>query len=71
MIRSFDFDALVVVLFDDNYTVELALELPHQTVQGLATWREHVNGFVLNVTQSLLQDPSVTDVTPRFQAAAQ
>lgn len=57
VIRSFDFDALIVVLFDNDYRIEHAVELPPETAKAYASWREHVNGFVLNVTRELLGGP--------------
>jgi hypothetical protein len=53
-IRSWDFDQLVVVLFDENYSVLKAVFLDRELAWAHATWREHVDGWILHERDGLL-----------------
>jgi hypothetical protein len=68
--RSFDFDAVVVVLLDEEtYDVVRAVELPVAVVREESRRVEHVNGFRLRATPTLLGHAQAIDVTTRLQAA--
>jgi len=45
--RHFDF--LIAVIFNEDYTVRRAVQLPYATVRRLARFRRHVNGSVLMI----------------------
>ena len=66
LVRSFAFDALIAVLFDINYGVAHAFEIPVQTAQAHGRWREWEKGYVLHAAGSLLADPTVVDVAAKF-----
>jgi hypothetical protein len=66
VLRSFDFDALVIVLFDSDYRVWRAVEVSPKTAQALARYRAHVNGHVLHATDRLLSHADANDLTDRF-----
>lgn len=67
--RSWEFDAMVVVLLDpDDLSVGRATELPLEVVHDNARYVEHVNGHVLVPNRSLMDQGA--DVTERLQAAA-
>jgi hypothetical protein len=66
LIRSFAFDALIVVLFDPNYAAAHAYEIPVATAQAHGRWREWQKGYVLHAAGSLLADPTVVDVATKF-----
>jgi len=69
--RTFGFHAAVVVLFrNTDYSVLRAVEVPVDLVKKRATYREHVNGHVVRVTQDLLDHPDCRDVTELLAAAA-
>jgi hypothetical protein len=69
--RSFDFDALVVVLLSDtDYRVVRAVMLPPDVVQILANRREHVAGSVLIANDAVLNHERAIDVTDDLVAAA-
>jgi hypothetical protein len=69
--RSFDFDVLVVVLFDDAYVVWRALQIPVALVRELAVHHDHVNGSVLFATDAIARLPGVTDMTQVLRHAAE
>jgi len=62
-LRSFSFDVLAVVLFDDLLTVWRAVLLPVLEVQERARRDPHVNGHRLMATDALLNMGAATDVT--------
>jgi hypothetical protein len=43
-IRSWDFDALVIVLFDDDFRLWQAAKVPMDIVREDASWSDHVRG---------------------------
>jgi hypothetical protein len=68
--RSFGFDAVVIVLLDEEtYDVVQAVELPVTAVQEIARPVPWVNGHRIGVTPSLLERSDTTDVTRRLECA--
>ena len=65
-IRTWEFDELVVVLFDDNFAVSRAVFLPAAVAREASSWRKHVNGWVLIARDELLM--SGADRTTEFAA---
>lgn len=62
--RSFAFNDCLVLLVKPDYTIRSATRLAADVVQAHARHRAHVNGYVLFVTDELLQFGK--DETPRF-----
>ena len=52
--RSWDFEAAVVVLFDDEFRVWRAARLPLEVVKEAGRWTEHVRGWRVMATDELL-----------------
>ncbi len=52
--RSWDFEAAVVVLFDDEFRVWRAARLPVDVVKDAGHWSEHVRGWRVMATDDLL-----------------
>jgi hypothetical protein len=64
VIRSFEFDDLVIVLLDErDLTVRRAVRIVVDVVRELGGYSGHVNGFNVHARPSLLNDPRVTDIT--------
>ena len=66
--RSWEFDAAVVVLFDDEFRVWRAARLPLETFQAAAQFVERVSGYRVFATDDLLDRGE--DWTERLRAAA-
>ena len=64
--RSWDFDAAIVVLFDDNFRVWRAARLPVETFKTAARFVEHVSGYRAFATDELLD--AGDDWTERLRA---
>lgn len=60
---SKDFDFLVAVVFDENWQVQTAAKIPHQTVHLLAAFRAHQNGHIMHLRTSIFNNPSVEDIS--------
>jgi hypothetical protein len=67
--RSWDFDAAVVVLFDDEFHVWRAALLPVETLQAAAHFVQHVSGYRVLATDELLA--AGEDWTERLRAAVE
>jgi hypothetical protein len=63
--RSWEFDAAVIVLFDDEYEVSHAAKLPVAELKERARWAKHVNGWLVFATPDVLD--SGEDWTERLQ----
>ena len=63
VIRSWDFDYLVVILFDANGAVKRALEIPVEVAKEYGAANSHQNGWVITTTQKFLNDRRSKDIT--------
>ena len=63
VIRSWDFDFLVVILFDANGGVKKALEVPVDIAKEYGVPNSHQNGWVITTTQKFLNDRRSKDIT--------
>jgi hypothetical protein len=58
-IRSTGYDAVVIVVFDEEFRVVEGLRIAREVVEELFPHRPHVNGRVITVTQKLREHPDV------------
>lgn len=58
-IRDQDYEAVVIVIFDEDFNVTEGLRLDRATVEELFEVRTHVNGRIITVTDKLRADPRV------------
>jgi len=63
--RSWEFDAAVIVLFDDDYGISRATRVSVDDLQAAARWAKHVNGWLVFATDNLLDGGE--DWTERLQ----
>ena len=68
VIRSWDFDYLVVILFDANGGVKKALEVPVDIAKEYGVANSHQNGWVITTTQKFLNDSRSKDITVPLSA---
>jgi hypothetical protein len=66
--RSWDFDAAVIVLFDDDFRVWRAAHIPVNVLETKAHFIKHVRGYRVMATDALLARGE--DWTERLRAAA-
>ena len=58
-IRDSDYDAVVVVIFDEDFRVVEGLRIDRVPVERLFRHRSHVNGRIITVTEKLRALPEV------------
>ena len=69
-IRTLDkdgFDQLAAVLFNDDFSVSRAFLLPKSYVEEKAFWQEHVNGWILPISDTLWDKNSGKDITEKLR----
>lgn len=63
VIRSWDFDYLVVILFDVNGGIKRALEVPVDIAKEYGAANRHQNGWIITTTQKFVNDKRSKDIT--------
>ncbi len=64
--KSWDFDLLLVILFNSTYQVQRATEIPAAVAEGAASFAPKSNGYVLVATDDIL-DELGADLTEAFR----
>ncbi len=60
--RSWDCDAVIIVLFDERFDVRRMTRLPTGVVKAVARFQEHVRGNIVFATDELLSHPAAVEV---------
>lgn len=68
VIRSWDFDYLVVILFNANGAVTKALEVPVEIAKEYGAANKHQNGWVITTSQKFLNDRRSKNITVQLSA---
>lgn len=63
IIRSWDFDFLVVVIFDENGLIKKASEFPVEVVKEYGTSNDYQNGWVITTSMKFFNDERSKDIT--------
>ena len=63
IIRSWDFDFLVVVLFDEKGDVKKAIIVPVDVAKKYAVANEYQKGYVISTTNDFITDEGNEDIT--------
>jgi hypothetical protein len=63
VIRSWDFDYLVVIIFDSSGMLSKALEVPVGVAREYGTKNSHQNGWIITTTQEFLNDKRSKDIS--------
>jgi hypothetical protein len=67
VIRSWDFDILVVVLFSKDGNILKAIKIDSVTAKGLSKNNKHQNGYILTTSHELLDHNNSDDITMELQ----
>ncbi|MDD4490692.1 MAG: hypothetical protein PHD30_09370 [Paludibacter sp.] len=67
IIRSWNFDFLTIILFDDNGSVIKGLIYPKSIAKKYAVENEHQNGWVISTTNEFLNDGNKLDITQKIR----
>ena len=69
--RSFDFDAVVVVLFSEiDLGVVRAVKMPSAVVKAQGAWRQHTNSYTVHANAALLDHTEAVDVSELLRQAS-
>ncbi|MBP9889854.1 MAG: hypothetical protein KBF93_26385 [Leptospiraceae bacterium] len=66
VIRSWKFDFLIVILFDQTGTILKGLEVPMKVAKEYSKQNKHQNGWVISTTQKFLTDERSKDITKKL-----
>jgi len=66
VIRSWDFDYLIVVLFNSSGGILKGLEYPMLVAKEYAKANSHQNGWVITTSQAFLNDARAIDITDKL-----
>jgi hypothetical protein len=66
--RSWDCDAVVIVLFDERFAIRRMTRLPPEVVKASSKWQEHVRGDIAFATDQLLAHELAVDMEPKYDA---
>lgn len=68
VIRSWDFDYLVVILFDADGTISRALEVPVEVAKEHGVVNNHQHGWVITTNLRFMRDSRSKDITAALSA---
>ncbi len=71
VIRTWGFDELAIILFDDDYGIHRGSLVPVALARDRARYVKHVNGYRVLANNALLDEESVTDITDLLRTTAQ
>jgi hypothetical protein len=63
VIRSWDFDFLIVLLFNENGAIEEALEVPVEVAKEYGKFNNHQNGWIITTSKEFLIDNRINNIT--------
>ncbi len=63
VIRSWDFNYLIVILFDFEGVIIKGVKLPVSTAKKCSVYNEHQNGWVISTTENFFNQEEIEDIT--------
>lgn len=60
------FDYLIGVIFDKDYNILYAAQIPHKVVVEYSSYRVHTNSYVFHLRKSILADKRMKDITKKL-----
>ncbi len=66
VIRSKDFNFLVAIIFNEDFSINQVFKIPKKTAFEFAKYRRHQNGYILNLTQKVVANKKTRDITKKF-----
>jgi len=65
-IEEHNFDYLIAIIFESNFQVKFAIQMPFELVKRKAKFNDHTNGWILRARESSLRDVSSLELTSQF-----
>jgi hypothetical protein len=66
--ESKDFDWLIAVIFNQNFSICSAYLLPHEVIGEYYPHKEHVNGRVVSMSGPILADGRVMEISEQLES---
>jgi hypothetical protein len=66
VIRNYNdnqFDYLIVVIFNSEFGVKVAYQIPHDLIEKYGKWNKHQNGYILTALGAVLIDSETKNIT--------
>lgn len=63
IIRSWDFNYLVVIIFDKNGGILKGLEVPVEVAKQYGVYNKHQNGWVITTSRIFLNNTDIKDIS--------
>lgn len=63
-----DFDFLIAVVFDSDWSVRYAIKVAHLDLRDFLKFRDHVNGHNMRLSQAVFRNAKVKDVTDALRS---
>ena len=63
-LEDVEFDYLIVVLFESDFSLKEAYKIPQRVITKYAKFSKHQNGHILHLRGDILKDPVVEEITP-------
>ena len=67
VIRSWDFDILIVILFSKDGNILKSIQIDSITAKKLSKYNKHQNGYILTTSKELLENENAIDITVDLQ----
>jgi len=67
VIKNWDFDILVVILFSKNNDILKAIEITTRYAKNILKWDNYQKGYILTTSKDLLQNEKSIDITRNLQ----
>ena len=67
VIRSWEFDILMVILFSEDGDILKAIEISSEDAQKYAKFNEHQNGWIITTSDNFLEGNDVKDITQKLR----
>jgi len=68
-LNNADFDVLIGVMFNEDFSVAYAFKVPHAVVLAQSRYQAHTNSHRFFLRRTLRDEPGVQDVTRKLSAA--
>ena len=62
-LKEHGFDFVIAIIFDEDYSVRLAVKIAHNAVPKLARYQAHVNGHNLILTSKAVEEDGIEDIS--------
>lgn len=61
-----EFDVLIAVIFNSDYSIRYCVSMPHSAVLRLANYRKHTNSWVMHARPTIIKAKGVRNITARM-----